>query len=930
MLRVAPLVLAAMVLCTILAITTSAYSSTVGLSREFLRQIITGISIGDALMDRAREFAVEQLYTLHDSAETLLLPYISVCRHIVTDAIEEYDILRMAEEYLLPRPSYEDMIFHAERGACVWTMSSTGLPANFSPHTGTLFLLLATNICTAIFCLTIGATIFAPLRIVWRITKALVSFAAKPKATRETVLENLGTALATLAAAGINVFLFFATGLLFCSANIAVWAGNLNIGFSTKRPAPEPKEPVVFYRTLPDPRVPQLEEKVAKLESEMAEKDEIRESNRQQDATEIHKLRGENEVLEDANLRQKLVLRGHSTMHDAIDLNTSMFVQLTEERQRSNAIQGDLDRTVEDKKVMEQDLWKQIGDKTDDIRTLKQSLRACDEEKAALLASREYHQHRADMGDECSRLQIEFQKGRIQDLEKLVSSEKEALEARAKELLATIESLEAQLKERDELINAEKEAKQALEARIKEQASRHSSEQKAQKAHLLKGFERERKKLVDLSRLSSEARKAAEEKYRAAEEARKAADEARDAAEQARKTEEEARKAAEKDSATNLDARKAAEEALKAVEEKRNVAEAALKAAEDARRAAEEESAANLKALQAAEEALKIAEEARKAAEDESASLRERLDNRPAYHDQGTQASSPPPPPPKLPLPPPPTLGPVPPPGKGKGKFNCPPVGQRPMLGAKSVSKQGSNLPPPNSGPKKSTNLPDIDITDFMFNFLGGGSTPNIPGTNPAAPTLGPKTPPAAPSNPEPKMPPAVPSAPASTTPEPTNPPAGPSNPEATNVPPASSAPEPTNPPAGASNPEPKVPEAAPSTEEPTNPPAGSSNPESTNPPPVPSTPEPTNPPAAPSTGTPEPTNPPSGSSNPEPKTPEAVPSTQEPTNPPVGASNPEPANPPPASSSPEPTNPPTRPSTPELAPAEGGPGKPSGGSVES
>lgn len=819
MYRVMPLALVAIALCATLLITTSVLTSAADLSREFLRQILTGISVGDAIMDRARVFAVEQLYTVHHAAETLLIPYISVCRHIVTDAIEEFPLLRSAEEYLLPQPSYENLTFHAERGRCVWTMSTTGLPADFSPHTGTLFLLLATNVCTAIVCLCIGGSIFAPLGIVWRITKALVRFAAKPKATGETVLEDLGTALAILAAAGINGLVFFATCLIFCSANIAMYVASLNIGYFMKRPAPEAKQPLVIYKALPDPRVPQLEEKVRILEHEMEEKDERLKNNTEYHSGVTHDLRGQNEVLVDANWNQKLVIKKHMTMHASIDLNKSMYVQLEEQKQRCDDIQGDCDRVVEEKKVMEKDLWKQLGDKTDEIRKLKQNQRAHDEERAALLRSQEYLRERATMGDEVSRLQMEFQNDRIEELQRLVSSEKETLEARVKELLATIESLEAQLKERDDLIGTEKEAKQALEARFKEQEARHSSEQKSQKAHLMKGFERERKKLVDLSRLSSEARKAAEEKLKAAEEARKAADEARKTAEQARKT-------AEKDSTTNLEALKAAEEALKAAEEKLKAAEGALKAAEDARKAAEEQSAANLKALQAAQEALKIAEEARKAAEDESASLRERLASRPASDDKGTQASSPPPPPRKtpsgspsttppgspvkkppqsprkvplpssptlgpndpspwsnVPQPPSPTLGPVPLPPSGvprpppaKPKEYVPPVGKRPILSAKSVRKAKPNPSSSNSTLKKGTLFPAK--TNFSFGFLSGGSTPNIPGTNPAAPTPGPQTPPAAPSNPEPTNPPKAPEA-APSNAEPANPPAAPSTQEA-------------------------------------------------------------------------------------------------------------------------------------------------------
>ncbi|KAI7786034.1 hypothetical protein LA080_004888 [Diaporthe eres] len=791
--------LAAMALCAVLAATAptvdttyltpefaSTFTFVVGLSREFCRRILMSLKIDHALMARARAIAVEQLHTFHLAGKALLTPYVSVCRHIITDAIEKYPLLRLAEEYLLPQPSYENLTFHAERGACVWTKSSTGLPADFSPHTGTLFLLLATNVCTAVFCLSIGATILAPLRIVWRSTKARVSPAGKPKATWETVLEDLAPVLANLAAAGINGLALCTTGLLFCIGNIVTYAASLDFGLLMKRSAPQAEPPRVFYKTLPDPRVPQLEEKARKLENEMKEKDKNFQAWHQENAATIHDLYGKNDVLEKANAAQKLILRGHMKMHGSIDLTRPMYEQLMETQQQRDNIQGDYNRAVEEKIEMQNDFWKQLSDKCEDMRLLKKSLRAQKEEHAALLRSQEYLQDRASRGDEVARVQIEFQKGRIQELEKLMASQKETLEARIKELHelvtsheATIKSLEAQLKQRDEANNTQKEAKQALEARIKEQDARHSSEQKSQKAHLMKGFEREKKKLVDLSRLSSEARKAAEEKYKAADEARKVADEARETAEQARKTEEEARKTAEKDSAASLEARKAAEDACKVAEEKLEAAEKALKAAEDARKAAEEESAANLKALQAAEESLKVSEEARKAAEDESASLREQLANRPPSHDKGTQASSPPPSPSKAAPIPPSTTPPDPPvkaPARPLGKGSCPPKGQRPFLPAVSVRNK--------VGAKKNPLL--------KFNVLAP-ITPNIPGTNPAAP------PPAMPTAldpiaPKPTTPPATPSAPAPSTPEPTTPEAAPSTPEHTNLPPLPSTPEPTTP----------------------------------------------------------------------------------------------------------------------------------------
>lgn len=837
------------VLTSVISLVNSSFTSAIGLSLGFCRQILTSVNIDHALKVRARDFAVKQLQTFYHAAKGILVPYISVCRHIVTDAIGEYPLLRLAEEYLLPQPS--------------------GLPADFSPHTDTLFLLLATNVCTAIFCLFIGAAILAPLRIIWRITKALASLTDKPEATWETFLERLTPALAHTAAFGVNALVFCGTGLFFCCYTIAMYAADLVTEYLIKRRASKVEPPKVFYRNLPDPLVPELEDQVRKLKSEFDDKSENWNSKFREDSLTISGLMEENEKLENANKAQKLVIAKQWNMQASIDMTRPMHEQLMETRKQRDDAQGNYERIVEEKKAMETNLWTQLGQKAEEIRDLKFSHRARVEEYAALKRSLEYHQDRARKDDELSKLSIEFQKGRVQDLEKLMASEKETLDARVKELLTTIESLEARLKQRDELISTQKEAIQTLEAQKKELEARHLSEQKAQKAHLMKAFERERSKLTNLSRLSSEARKAAEEKY-------KAADEAREAAEQARKSEEEARKTAEKDSAANLEARKLAEEACKAAEEKRKTAQGALEAAEKARRAAEEESAANLKALNDAHEALKVAEEARKAAEDESASLRERLANRPPSHDKGTQASSPPPsprmktpgspsttppgspsssprrtPPPspqKTPGSPSTTLpgspGQTPPqsptkeapPSSSKGLGPCPPIGQRPILPARSVNrKPKSNFSLAKSGGNDGFIFPNV--SSFSFNFLGG-TTPNIPGTNPGAPSHGPKTPPAVPSNSEPTNSPAAPS-----NPEPTTPPARPSTPEPKTPPAEPSTPAP-------STPEPKTPQAAPSTPEPANLPALPSSPESSNSEPAspsagPSTPEPTTPPAA-------------------------------------------------------------------------------------
>lgn len=797
--RVLYLALAAIVLCAILSLTpltintnyltseiTSAFTSAVGLSRQFLRRALVSINVGQALTKNARDFIVEQLHTCHHGAKTLVTSWISVCRHIITDAIEEYPIIRSAEEYLVPQPSYENLTYHAERGACVWTYSSTGLPADFSPHTGTLFLLLATNVCTATLCFSLGAAIFAPLRMIWQGIRALASLVAKPEATWETFLEEITPPLAMLAAAVAHGIIFCATATLFCVGNLIVYAADLDIGF-LKRPAPQVEEPKVFYRTIADPRVKELEEDNRKLERELDEKTEIWHSNSMQDAKRISGLLGENEVLENANMAQKLVIKGYITMHSEIDLKRPMYDQYIEEKKRCRDAQQDFNRVTEEKIALQADFWKQLDERAQEIRALKKTERSYREQNAALSRSIEFHQDRANRGDEVSRAQIECQKKRIKKLEGLEASQKQILEARVKELVdlvashkANIESLEAQLKERDELV-------QALEARIKEQEARHSSEQQSQKIDLMKGFEEERSKVVQLSKASSDARKSAEETAKAADDARKVAedalkvaDEAREAAEQARKAEEGGRKKAEDDLAANLEARKAAEE----------------------------KSAASLKALQNSEVALKAAEEARKTAEQDAALQKFRLGNRPYSQNKGTQTSSSPPgspstkpagssgkvPPPTTGAPTPPTSGvptPLPP-----AKMPLPPPGQRPILKAKSVARKPQLNIPSNFNSYKSSIVPQLNKFSIEFS---GGATPNTPETNAAA------------SSSEPK-----------------------------NTPPAPSTEQSTNPPAGTSAPKPNTPAAAPSALEPTNLPPLPSTPELKTSP-APSTPEPAN-----------------------------------------------------------------------------------------
>ncbi|KKY34932.1 hypothetical protein UCDDA912_g05107 [Diaporthe ampelina] len=697
------------------------------------------INFDSSLILRARVFAVAQLHTIHHTAEAFLIPYISVSRRIVANAIKEYPLLRSAEEFLLPQPSYENLTFHAERGACVWTISSTGLPADFSPHTGTLLLLLTTNVCTAIACFLVGTAIFAPLRIVWRSTNALVSLATKPNATWETVLEDFATALAHIAAAGNNLLVFYATCLVFCIGNATTYAANLDVGIERvlKRPEPRAESPLVLFRTLQDPRVPDLEEKNRRLETELEEQANIAESSRRRDAATISGLIGKNDAVEEANKAQKRLILNAWEQMASVDMTRSVREQFNELKRNHDSLQGDHGRLAEEKKQAEKEFAQQLGERTDDIRYLKKNLRATEEENAELLRSRQSQQDQAGRSAEVSRVQIESQRQRIQELGKGIASQKETLEARIKELdeliasqNATMESLEAQLKGRDEVINTQKEAMQALEVRIKEERDSHASQKRSSDASLRRNFDRELKKALKASQLNADARKTAEE-------ARKEADEARETAEEV--------------SADNWRAREAADEACKAAEEKFQAAGLALKAAEEARKAAEEESATNLKAC--------------KAAEEESASLREQLANLPPSHGYGPQSSNPPGSPRKKTPPGSPSRGPPPKPGNSRP----PPPGLRPILPARSVRNPKLNLSG-NFGAKKEP-VPEASkgpifpsMGNFEFNFSNGASpktppagpsapepsTPQAPSSPPAAPSQEPKTAPGAPSLPEP------------------------------------------------------------------------------------------------------------------------------------------------------------------------------------
>lgn len=514
----------------------------------------------------------------------------------------------------------------------------------------------------------------------------------------------------------------------------------------------------MVYRTLLDPRVPELEEKNRRLETELEEQGNIAESTRRRDAATISSLIEKNDAVEDANKAQKRVILSGWQQMASVDMTRPMREQFNELRQKHDSLQGDHGRLAEEKKQAEKEFAQQLGKRSDDILSLSKNLRACEEEYAVLLRSKQFQQDQASRSAEVSKLHTDSQKQRIQKLEKEIASQKETLEVRTKELEELVasqkeamESLEAQLKERDEVINKQKEAMQALEARIKDERDGQVSQKKSSDASLKRNFDRELKKALKAAQLNADARKAAEEARKSAEDARKEADEARATAEEV--------------SADNWRAREAADEACKAAQDKLQAAELALDAAEKARKAAEEESAANLKACKAAEEALKAAEEARRAAEEEAASLREQLANLPPSYGNGPRSSSPPGSPSKTP-PGSPSGSPPPKPGNSRP----PPPGQRPILPARSVRKVKLNFPGKFGGKKEP--VPEAskgpiftpNMGDFEFNFSNGAtpktsppgpsapepSAPQAPSSPPAAPSQEPKTPPAAPSLPEP------------------------------------------------------------------------------------------------------------------------------------------------------------------------------------
>ncbi|KAK2597597.1 hypothetical protein N8I77_012374 [Diaporthe amygdali] len=461
-------------------------TSAITLFQEFYHRSHGNINFDQLIQLRDRLLASEQVEAIHERAEALVIPYISVCRRIATDTIERFPALRSVDRYFLPRPSYENLTFHAEHGACVWTESSTGLPANFSPHVGTVFLLLATNACSIVLSVFICFTIIASFQPIGTALKAVTSLVYWPKATCQTILEKLGYALLNISQVAVTIIALCATLLVFVISNIAMLAANhLDIGFKPKKVTrlvshvdAAPKK----AKVIPDPLIEKLRLQKRRLEDELEEKIDLLYSNGMTHAAEMYQAHGENAVLEDANKAQKTVIVKLRNMLAEIGLTRPLHEQFKELQQKIKDLEEKLARTIEKGDLREKELLQRIQERDELISAQYKSLEAQSNEREELIRSHDIFEAQVKQREEIARLQKE-----------------------------SLQSLETQIKEHEEIARSQKKSIRSLEAQIKEREELFESEKKSLETSLQKKFAMKKKKLLAVSEANLEARKAAEE-----------------------------------------------------------------------------------------------------------------------------------------------------------------------------------------------------------------------------------------------------------------------------------------------------------------------------------------------------------------------------------------------------------------------------------
>lgn len=512
--RVVLLAVVAMLLCAMAAPfftlpnDATYFDSVITLARELCRRSHTGMKFDQYTILRASAFVTEQLRTFHHASEPLITSYISVCRRIVTDTIDQFPLLRSVDRNMLPQPSYENLTFHAEHGACVWTVSSTGLPVDFSPHVGTVFLLLATNACSIVFSVFIISAIFAPIRIAWQTIKAAACSVAEPKATCGSILEKLVPALLGIAEVMVTIIAFCVTVLVFVVSNVAMFAASsfVDVGFEVGKPAshvPGVDSAPFVSKELPDPLIAELRHQKRRLEEQLKEKNDLLHQVGMDYARERGDLLVQNEILERANKRQKDTLRDMRKQHWAIDLTWSVHEQVNELLQKIKDLQRNLERTAEKGDKRERELLQQIEDRDEIIRSQRLSLKVLRMERNDLVKSND------------------ALKAELEKREELVRSQEKCLKSLQLQINECEEVFKKQLKQhkqREEFVRSLKEALDILEAHIKGQEDLFRSQKgsleasfKSKVAFLKRHFTREWKKLLVASTANFEARKAAEE-----------------------------------------------------------------------------------------------------------------------------------------------------------------------------------------------------------------------------------------------------------------------------------------------------------------------------------------------------------------------------------------------------------------------------------
>ncbi|KAI3396202.1 hypothetical protein diail_340 [Diaporthe ilicicola] len=456
MYRLVLLALVAMLFCAMMAPSLTLLNEAtypgpaITLAGELCRRTYSSIKFDQNTILRAYAFASEQLGTFHHAVEPLITSYVSICRRIFIDLMEQFPLLRSIDQHLHVQPSYENVTFHAEIGECVLTASATGLPVDFKLHVGTVFLLLATNACSVVFSVFITTAIFTPMRIVWQITKATASLVSEPKATCGEILDKLVPASLNIAKVMVIIIAFCATALVFIVSNVAMFAANhLDFGFklkTTSPPALSVDAAPVILKTFPDPLIAELREELRQSEERLEGANRYVREVARKHAQRRGELLRDNEILENANRCQKNELRRLKMLHWSLPQPEGE--QVNEVQQNSGDGQGDLERAVEKANTREKELLQQIHERDDLVLSQKKSLEELTKERDELFATTEALRTQLAEREKVCKIHKRCD-SRLRDRENDFRSQKAALEAQIEGALELKENQEATFKSKE-------------------------------------------------------------------------------------------------------------------------------------------------------------------------------------------------------------------------------------------------------------------------------------------------------------------------------------------------------------------------------------------------------------------------------------------------------------------------------------------------